>query len=485
MALSFNHSQHLGLILSIQIILLNSFGISNTWALGDAGQTISNRATVTYQVDSNAQDPIESSPTGNTTIGLGNGADTTFIEDRLLNFTLTRIDSSEVNVAPGQNGVATSASAPVLEFEVTNSGNGCQDLDLSALQESGTSADVFGAGSITDNFNISAFSIFVDSTLGGGQTFDGSGTDSATFVDELCPGETATVYVVATGTPAIAAIQENGDLSLITLTAQIAIGATTSADGSKNTGVQGANITTDDSGSVDIPGTEQNVMAINLTPAGNAVADLAGSPSAGALQVASAFEILAAELISTKLSILSIAATTQSGSPTIGDDLSDTVTVALGGLDEATLTHGTAKRIPGAQLDFVLEVQNEDSAIGNNNDATTAENVVLSDDLSALVSGGSASFLTPAAGPTNITATLITDNGGSETTTTTMTFVGSDPTADFYTPTHPVGSIVYDTSTHIIYGLCGDLRGNDNPTDNTAGANLDEACRLVFNLTVD
>lgn len=51
----------------------------------EAGETIAARATVNYQVNGVAQDPIESSPTGNST---ATGADTTFLVDNKIDLTV-------------------------------------------------------------------------------------------------------------------------------------------------------------------------------------------------------------------------------------------------------------------------------------------------------------------------------------------------------------------------------------------------------------
>src|SRR5689334_25245792 len=54
-------------------------------AAGTAANTdINNRATVNFQVAGVAQNPVESSPAGNSNSGVGNGADTTFKVDNKL-----------------------------------------------------------------------------------------------------------------------------------------------------------------------------------------------------------------------------------------------------------------------------------------------------------------------------------------------------------------------------------------------------------------
>src|SRR5579859_6437167 len=63
------------------------------------GTSISNLATVNYSVNSIAQTPVGSSPTGNSS---GAGTATTFIVDTKLALLVQTIDSADVAVTPGQ-----------------------------------------------------------------------------------------------------------------------------------------------------------------------------------------------------------------------------------------------------------------------------------------------------------------------------------------------------------------------------------------------
>ena len=200
-----------------------------------AGTDINNRATVNYQVGSVAQTPVESSPTGNSTPGVGNGSNTTFETDRALDLLVTGVDASQsVSVTSGQ-------TAAVLRFTVRNEGNGTQDFSLVATNRSGSSSEWTG----TDNFDPSSFSVFVDAN--GNNAYD-AGTDIATYIDELAADATRSVFIVAT----IPLAQLNDDIAALTLRAQVAVGG--------GAGSQGADITSDDAGVADNPATIQNVF---------------------------------------------------------------------------------------------------------------------------------------------------------------------------------------------------------------------------------
>ena len=76
------HVKHASLAL---MALCSVGGLQSAYASGtDAGTQITNQATVNYSVGSVAQTPIESSPTGNATPGVGAGADTTFVVDNTI-----------------------------------------------------------------------------------------------------------------------------------------------------------------------------------------------------------------------------------------------------------------------------------------------------------------------------------------------------------------------------------------------------------------
>lgn len=200
-----------------------------------AGTDINNRATVNYRIGSVAQTPIESSPSGNSTPGAGNGSNTTLKTDRALDLLVNGVDAARsVSVSSGQTGM-------VLHFTVRNDGNSVQDFSLLATNRSGSSSEWIG----TDTFDPSSFSVFVDTD--GNNTYD-PGIDTATYIDELAADETRSVFIVAS----IQLERLNSDIAALTLRAQVAAGG--------NPGSLGADIDTDDAAIADDPATVQDVF---------------------------------------------------------------------------------------------------------------------------------------------------------------------------------------------------------------------------------
>ena len=186
------------------------FGASN--ALADAGDPILNRATLSYDVGTVTQTAIESGTgAGNSTPGVGAGSDTSFIEDRVVNFTVA--DSGVTgNAVPGGTLQATA-------FTITNNSNVALDFLLRGLNNPDATADP--QGGTADEFDASAIQTFVeDGTTPGFQPAE----DTAVFVGSLAEGATETVYVVATiplvdsGANALV----NTNVAVMTLVAQAA-----------------------------------------------------------------------------------------------------------------------------------------------------------------------------------------------------------------------------------------------------------------------
>lgn len=145
-------------------------------ALGTvSGTSIVNKATINFQVGGVGQVPIESSPAGNTTPGVGNGTNTTFVVDDKVMMTVTAIDIAAVTTYP-------SSTAQAMSFTVSNTGNTTHDFALTAAPIAVT--NVAGA--------TAAF--FADTNTNG--TYD-LGTDLALpYVDELASDGTTTVFLV-------------------------------------------------------------------------------------------------------------------------------------------------------------------------------------------------------------------------------------------------------------------------------------------------
>lgn len=174
-------------------------------ALTASNTTISNLATLNYAVGGVSQTAIGSSEAGNTS---GAGTATTFVVDKKVNLTVAEVSSSLTSVSPAQTAVVTA-------FTVTNTGNDPQDFALAGANVA-TGQTLFTKN---DNFDVTGIAAYVDANANG--TYE-SGTDTATFIDELAAGASKTVFVVA----AIPAGQVNGDAALVSLTATAKVGGT-------------------------------------------------------------------------------------------------------------------------------------------------------------------------------------------------------------------------------------------------------------------
>jgi uncharacterized repeat protein (TIGR01451 family) len=181
--------------------LLGLATMNQAHAVGTAsGTDINNRAVVDFQVGGVAQEPIESSPTGNSTPGAGNGEDTSFVVDTRVDLTVAELSGGATSVNPGQSDAATA-------FTVANTGNATMDFALSPANLTGGS--LFGN---TDTIQLNNLRVFVDAN--GNDIYD-PGTDTATFIDELAADGSVTVFVVAD----VPIASGNGDAGNIELTA--------------------------------------------------------------------------------------------------------------------------------------------------------------------------------------------------------------------------------------------------------------------------
>jgi uncharacterized repeat protein (TIGR01451 family) len=93
-----------------------------------ANTTVSNLATVNYQVGGLAQPAIGSSPTGNTA---GAGTATTFLVDNKIDLTVIETSGAATTTSPALANVVT-------QFKLTNTGNFTQGYTLAATNLSGT-----------------------------------------------------------------------------------------------------------------------------------------------------------------------------------------------------------------------------------------------------------------------------------------------------------------------------------------------------------
>jgi len=280
-----------------------------TSALADAGVSILNRATLSYDVGAVAQTVIESGTgAGNSTPGVGSGSDTSFVEDRLINFTVADFGGTGTAVP----GTALQATA----FRITNTSNTTLDFLLRGLNNADGTADP--QGGTADEFDVSAIQTFVeDGTNAGFQPAE----DTAVFVGSLAEAAFVDVYVVATtplndtgGNPLV-----NTNVAVMTLVAQAAIaggtgngagaimrddnGNVSPGDGGANAFSNGgATLTTVGAvNALDAPGAMDTVFN---DPAGSQNgAGAAGATQNGQVAADNSYTIQSAELTVTKASV--------------------------------------------------------------------------------------------------------------------------------------------------------------------------------------
>lgn len=155
--------------------------------------SISNQATANYTVGGVSQTGITSDAA-------------TFTVGNRVSVLATRNDSSPgVSVVPGQSVAQMLSGSEWLSFTVTNNGNAQQDYSLTGIAESGVN-DPFGGAD--DSFDLSGFSVFVESGANAGYQ---AGEDTATSIDDLNPDASKIVYIVPSGSdPAVPTGLSNG-----------------------------------------------------------------------------------------------------------------------------------------------------------------------------------------------------------------------------------------------------------------------------------
>ncbi len=136
-----------------------------------AGTSVTNTASVAYTVGGAAQTPVSSNVAS-------------FLVDRKVNVTVAQVGGTATSGS-------LSATNQVIAFTVTNNTNATQDFRLITAQQASLLSTLLGH---TDNFDVNNLRVFVDAN--GNGTYE-SGTDTATFIDELAADATATVFLVA------------------------------------------------------------------------------------------------------------------------------------------------------------------------------------------------------------------------------------------------------------------------------------------------
>ncbi|MDB4575989.1 hypothetical protein N9112_03435, partial [bacterium] len=280
------------------LVILGGFSLlSANNALAAAGDSISNRATLSFTVGGQAQTDIGSSPTGNTS---GPGADTAFLEDRLINFVVSEQDGATVNVAP-------SSTLQVQRFQIENTGNDVQDFLLLARDRDTGTDDPHSAN--TDTVDVTATpQVFVDVNANG--TYEVT-TDTAVFVDELAAGATSPMIFIVSSIPDNTIVSD-GDIAVMALVAQVAAGGAATTEGTAITNDNNNNISPagvySNTNTVVAEGTPNNdsddpanVETVFNDPAGTV--DSLGDPGAARIGQASAdhsYTVQAAALTVTK-----------------------------------------------------------------------------------------------------------------------------------------------------------------------------------------
>jgi uncharacterized repeat protein (TIGR01451 family) len=187
--------------------LLGLATLPEAGAVGTAANTtINNKATVGYTVGGVVQAPIESSPTGNSTPGVGNGVNTAFVVDNRVDLTVSEVSGAAEAVNPGQANV-------VAAMRVSNTGNAAQAYQLTAANVAGS---VFGNA---DNADVTNLRVFVDANANG--TYEPA-TDTATSVATLAADANVVVFVVADVPPTAT----NAQFANVRLTATTAVNNT-------------------------------------------------------------------------------------------------------------------------------------------------------------------------------------------------------------------------------------------------------------------
>ncbi len=197
---------------SCSVVALALAGAVPAWADGTlAGSSITNSATIAYNVGGVAQPGI----TSNTD---------SFVVDRRINLIVVESGTATTTVVPGQASAATT-------FTLQNTSNAILDFALTSTQTVGGTAAHGG----TDSFDVTAVTIYRDTNSN--DIYD-AGTDTAvTFIDELAIDATVTLFVVANVPTGLA----TGAVANVRLTATGLEGGAVASQGAALTQTVGAN----------------------------------------------------------------------------------------------------------------------------------------------------------------------------------------------------------------------------------------------------
>lgn len=216
----------------IGMAAIASFAATPALAAGTtAGTTITNTATVDYQVGGVAQG--QQSAANNFTV------------DRKINLLVEEVGTVTTSVVPGQTNAVTT-------FQLTNSSNEVLDFALVASQITGGTAAHGG----TDTFNVNSVRIYRDNTVTGTVgSWDAGDTLITSYIDELVVDTAIRLFVVADIPAALA----NNAVAGVTLRATAREGGLAGTQGAAITETTGANTAGKDTVFADIAGVAGDV----------------------------------------------------------------------------------------------------------------------------------------------------------------------------------------------------------------------------------
>jgi uncharacterized repeat protein (TIGR01451 family) len=192
-------------------LVIALLGVTPAMAAGTtAGSTITNTATVNYQVGTVSQTAINAS--------------NSITVDRRVTLTVVQLGTSTTSVSPGQTQAATT-------FTITNTSNAPLDLGLTAANLATSTAAPNGGGN--DAFDVGAFTYYVDN----GDNVFGAGDTLVTYLDEIAADASRVVHVIAS----VPLTATNGQIAAISLTAQAKEAGTAGTEGAVVTATAGAN----------------------------------------------------------------------------------------------------------------------------------------------------------------------------------------------------------------------------------------------------
>ena len=217
---------------AIGLAALSSAAAAPAFAAGTtAGTTITNTATVDYQVGGVAQGQ--------------QSASNNFTVDRKINLLVEEVGTVTTSVVPGQTNAVTT-------FQLTNSSNEVLDFALVATQIAGGTAAHGG----TDTFNANNVRIYRDNIVTGTiGSWDVGDTLITAYVDELVVDTAIRLFVVADIPAALA----NNAVAGVTLRATAREGGLAGTQGAAITETTGANTAGKDTVFADIAGVAGDV----------------------------------------------------------------------------------------------------------------------------------------------------------------------------------------------------------------------------------